>query len=158
MATSKDATEQIRKQAASFPDVTTGASCNQRSFKIGKSSFLFIGPGAKGQGFKAMFKLDVSMNQARELAEQEPDRFQVGATGWVTVRFSNDEPLAKKIWGKWLRESYEVCRDSKSSKTKKAVKKSSVKKTQKQTAKDVAARKKSPTKVAKKKSMVKRKR
>lgn len=158
MATPKDATERIRKLAASFPDVATGISCKQSSFKIGKSSFLFIGPGAKGQGFKAMFKLDASIAQARELAAKEPRRFEVGSTGWVTARFSDADPLPKKIWEHWLRESYDICRDPKSRSTNKATKKPAVRKTQKQTANDLAARKKTAGKATKKKSTPKRKR
>ena len=98
MTKSKDATELICKKAVGFSNVDTGTSCNQSSFKIGKRSFLFIGPGAKGIGHKAMFKLDGSIPQARKLAEKEPERFQVGSTGWVTARFSDDKPLPKSIW------------------------------------------------------------
>ena len=105
MARSIDPTEPIREKAASFPEVAQGTSCNQSSFKAGKGAFLFIGPGAKGVGFKAMFKLDHSMSQARKLATKEPDRYEVGSTGWVTTRFTADEPLPKSIWEKWLHES-----------------------------------------------------
>ena len=41
-----------------------------------------------------MFKLDRSMNHARELATSSPDRFEVGSTGWVTTRFTAEEPLS----------------------------------------------------------------
>ena len=128
MAKSKDATELIRKKAASFPDVQTGTSCNQSSFKVGKVSFLFIGPGAKGVGYKAMFKLDRSMKQAVELAKSDPDHFQVGSTGWVTARFANDTPLPKRIWEKWLKESYEICCGTTKATPKKSTPKKSVKK------------------------------
>ena len=53
-----------------------------------------------------MFRLDASMRRAEELAAERPDRFEVGKTGWVTVRFSDDEPLQKSIWQKWVEESY----------------------------------------------------
>ncbi|NNE33766.1 MAG: MmcQ/YjbR family DNA-binding protein [Rhodothermales bacterium] len=108
MANTSDPTEQIRNQAAAFPAVARGTSCNQSSFKTTKRSFLFIGPGPKGKGFKAMFKLDASMPQAEELATQQPDRFEVGSTGWVTTRFTAEEPLPKELWKKWLQESYEL--------------------------------------------------
>ena len=107
MARSKDPTDAIRRQAATFPDVAEGTSCNQSSFKAGKGTFLFIGPGPKGKGFKAMFKLSASMPQAQKLAAESPERFEVGKTGWVTARFTAEEPLPKRIWGKWLAESYD---------------------------------------------------
>jgi hypothetical protein len=108
MARSKDPTDAIRRQAVTFPDLAKGTSCTQSAFKVGKGAFLFIGPGPKGQGFKAMFKLNASMPQALKLAAESPDRFEVGSTGWVTARFTAEEPLPKRIWGKWLVESYDV--------------------------------------------------
>jgi hypothetical protein len=108
MTDSKDPTDAIRRHAATFAGVAKGAACNQSSFKVGKGTFLFIGPGAKGLGSKAMFKLEASLPQARKLAAQQPERFEVGTTGWVTARFTAEEPLPKAIWGKWLAESYDV--------------------------------------------------
>ena len=55
-----------------------------------------------------MFKLSASMQQALKLAAEDPERFEVGSTGWVTARFTAEEPLPKRIWGKWLAESYDV--------------------------------------------------
>lgn len=106
MAEGSDPTEPIRNMAAEFPEVAKGTSCNQSSFKTTRASFLYIGPGPKGRGFKAMFKLDESMAQAKELAESQPERFEVGNTGWVTTRFTAEEPLPDSIWKTWLEESY----------------------------------------------------
>lgn len=108
MAAAEDPTGAIRRQAMTFPGVEKGASCNQSAFKAGKRTFLFMGPGPKGVGFKAMFKLKSSMPQAQKLATQHPRRFEVGATGWVTARFTAQQPLPRRIWGKWLAESYDV--------------------------------------------------
>ena len=113
MAKSIDPTEAIRQAAADFPEVAKGTSCNQSSFKAGKGTFLFIGPGAKGIGYKAMFKLKGSMDQARALAEEQPSRYEVGKTGWVTTRFSADDPLPSTIWESWLEESYALTVGSK---------------------------------------------
>ena len=108
MSMDSDPTDPIRTKAAAFPAVAPGTSCNQSSFKVGKRAFLYIGPGAKGRGFKAMFKLDESMPEALELATAHPDRFEVGSTGWVTTRFTAEEPLSKAVWENWLQESYEL--------------------------------------------------
>ena len=108
MGRAQDPTDPIRRRAVTFPAVAKGTACNQSSFKAGKGSFLFIGPGAKGQGFKAMFKLDRSIPMARELAAKDPDRFEVGSTAWVTTRFTTEKPLPKTIWEKWLKESYDL--------------------------------------------------
>ena len=110
MSRSQDPLAAIRLQAMTFPDVRTGTSCSQSAFKVGKGTFLFLGPGPKGQGFKAMFKLKASMPEAHKLAVQDPKRFEVGSTGWVTVRFTAEEPMPKRIWEKWLSESYDVTR------------------------------------------------
>lgn len=107
-----DPTLPIRNRAAAFPAVAPGTSCNQSSFKVGKRAFLYIGPGAKGRGFKAMFKLDQSMPQAKKLASTQSDRFEVGSTGWVTTRFTAEEPLPPSVWEEWLQESYELASGS----------------------------------------------
>jgi len=108
MANSQDPTDAIRRRAITFPGVGKGASCTQSAFKAGKGTFLFIGPGPKKVGFKAMFKLRASMPQALELAAEHPKRFEVGTTGLVTARFTSEEPLPKQIWEKWLAESYDL--------------------------------------------------
>lgn len=128
MARAKDPTDPIRRKAAAFPAVDKGTSCTQSAFKSGKSAFLYIGPGTKGQGFKAMFKLDRSMPQARKLAAVDPDRFEVGSSSWVTTRFTAEEPLPKSIWEKWLKESYELSCDSGSKAKKTTVEKTGRKK------------------------------
>ncbi|MEQ9617000.1 MAG: MmcQ/YjbR family DNA-binding protein [Phycisphaerales bacterium] len=99
-----DPTEPIRVKASEYPGVDKGTACTQSSFKANKKAFLYIGP--QGGRFKAMFKLDKSIPQAEKLAAEKPDEFEVGKNGWVTARFSAEKPLAKRIWGKWLDESY----------------------------------------------------
>lgn len=108
MGVSQDPAEAIRRHAMTLPGVSQGASCTQSAFRAGKGTFLFIGPGPSGVGFKAMFKLEASMPQALKLAAQRPDRFEVGATSWVTARLTAEEPLPRRIWGEWLAESHAV--------------------------------------------------
>ncbi len=103
-----DPTLPIREAAAAFDNVVTGTSCNQNSFKTPTGSFLFIGPGRRGVGYKAMFKLRTSLSQAEELARSTPGRFEVGSTAWVTARFTDEDPLPQAVWEPWLKESYDI--------------------------------------------------
>ncbi|MEN8151628.1 MAG: hypothetical protein ABFS86_17565 [Planctomycetota bacterium] len=105
MPATKDPTNALKKAAAAVPDVVEGTSCNQASYKLGKKAFLYVGPGPKGVGYKAMFKLGASREAAAALAKSEPKRFEVGKGGWVTARFTAEEPLPKEIWSRWLEES-----------------------------------------------------
>ena len=109
MSKSSDPLEAICKKAMAYPGSIKGESCNQFSFKASKGKFLFIGPGPKDQGYKALFKLDKSIAQAKSLAEKYPGHYKVGSSGgWVTVRFSDEKPFPKSIWEKWLNESYKL--------------------------------------------------
>ncbi len=106
MPAAKDPTRALKEAAAALPDVVEGTSCNQSSYKAGKKAFLYVGPGPKGIGFKAMFKLEASAEEARNLAAGDPERFEVGTGNWVTARFTAEAPLPKKLWSKWLEESH----------------------------------------------------
>ena len=100
----KDPTDPIRQKASRYPGVVEGSACTQSSFKVGKKAFLFI--GMQGGRYKAMFKLQESLPEAAKLAETDPACFEVGKFGWVTARFSADNPIPKRVWEKWLDESY----------------------------------------------------
>ncbi len=137
MARAEDPTLAMREQAAA---VEEGTSCSQASFKVGKTAFFYVGPGAKGQGFKAMFKLQRSIPQAEKLAAKAPDRLQLGSNSWVTARFTSERPLAKSVWTKWLRESYNLAQLGPAKKTGA--------KTGAKTAKKTAPKRKAKKKVA----------
>ncbi|MEM7236066.1 MAG: hypothetical protein AAF517_28125 [Planctomycetota bacterium] len=159
MAARTDPTEALCAMAAEFPEVDSGTSCNQSAFKTKKVAFLYVGPGAKGEGFKAMFKLDGSRDQAAKLAKEQPDRFALGVGQWVTVRFTAEKPLPKSIWSKWLKESYELsCGGTKKKTAKKAAtkKKTAKKKAAKSTTVKKAAKKKAAKKKAAKKKTAKK--
>ena len=106
MPGAKDPTKAMKEAAATLPNVVEGTSCNHTSYKAGKKAFLYVGPGTNGIGYKAMFKLEVSLKEAKDLAKSEPERFELGVGNWVTTRFSAEDPLPKKIWSSWLKESH----------------------------------------------------
>ena len=103
-ASKKDPTEPIRLKASRYAEVDEGTACTQSSFKTREGAFLYI--GEQGGRYKAMFKLQTSMSEAARLAKQDSNHYDVGSTAWVTARFSADEPMPKKLWEKWLDESY----------------------------------------------------
>ena len=106
----KDATQAIRLKAGGYPDAEEGTSCTQTSYKTGKKAFLYI--GQQGGRHKAMFRLEKSLPEATKLAKKEPGNYGAGSMGWVTVRFTDDEPMPKKLWEKWLGESYKLAAGS----------------------------------------------
>ena len=106
MSASNDPTKALMDAAAAFPDVVVGQSCNQSSYKVGKKAFLYVGPGPKGIGYKAMFKLGSSLQAAEDMSKRDPDAIDIGVGNWVTARFTSEKPLAKTIWSRWLKESY----------------------------------------------------
>ncbi|MEL6110156.1 MAG: MmcQ/YjbR family DNA-binding protein [Planctomycetota bacterium] len=147
-----DATQAIREKAAAFANVDQGTSCTQSSFKTGGKAFLFI--GEQGGRYKAMFKLDRYRLQAEKLAHDNPDDYQVGSSIWVTVRFSDQKPLPKRIWSKWLDESYRMTVSPNPSGQKRTKKNKTAKKTtagNKKTAKKTAKKKRATASAVKKK-------
>jgi len=103
---STDPTEPMRLKASQYDGVAEGTACTQSSFKRGKKSFFFC--GQQGGRYKAMFKLKDSREEAAKLAAHHPDDFQVGSNIWITARFSEEAPLPREQWEKWLDESYEL--------------------------------------------------
>jgi hypothetical protein len=103
-ASKKDPTEPLRVAASEYPGVDQGTACTQSSFKAAKKAFLYV--GEQGGRFKAMFKLQASLAQATELGRANPADVQVGTGGWVTSRFSAEKPMPKRLWKRWLDESY----------------------------------------------------
>ncbi len=103
-----DPTAAIRMKAGQYVGVDEGTACTQSSFKSGKKAFLYI--GEQGGRYKAMFKLKESIPEAIELADEYPNDYQVGNQGWVTARFSVEEPMPQDLWERWLDESYTLSR------------------------------------------------
>ena len=98
--------DEIKNKAREYTDVEEGTSCSQTSFKTNKKAFLFI--GEQGGRYKAMFKLEASKEEAISLAKKQPDNYQAGSGVWITVRFSEEEPVPKERWQQWLEESYSL--------------------------------------------------
>jgi hypothetical protein len=66
MPRTKDPTEIMRARARKLADSVEGASCTQTSFKRGKKAFFYV--GEQGGRYKAMFRLQASLPEAKRLA------------------------------------------------------------------------------------------
>jgi hypothetical protein len=97
----------LRSAALGYPEVQEGLACagtsaEKRTIKVKNKAFLFLGTA------DVMFKLRESLAEAAELAAKEPDRYKVGAHGWVTVTIGNGKSLSEKRVAKWIDESYRL--------------------------------------------------
>ena len=72
MPKTTDPTALMCEAARGFDEVVEGTSCTQTSFKRGKKAFFYV--GEQGGRFKAMFKLEASMEDAEQRAG--------GVLGW----------------------------------------------------------------------------
>ena len=94
----------LRKFALRLPDAEEGVACKgtpleARTFKIGKKAFLFLRPK------EARLKLGASLKDAAKRASKEPDRYVVGASGWVLLKFDDaTDPL--DVFTRWVSESH----------------------------------------------------
>jgi hypothetical protein len=97
----------LRPIAMSFPEAEEGVACKGTAiecttFKSRNKAFLFV--GAK----EIRLKLQTSIAEAAMLAAKEPDRYQAGKIGWVTVRLHPGEALPIDILERWIDESYRL--------------------------------------------------
>jgi hypothetical protein len=100
-------TETLRKVALRYPEAEEGVACEgttaeKRTVKARGKAFLFLGVTS------AMLKLRESLAEAADLAAAKPDRYCVGAHGWVTVTFGDTESPAMDLLVRWVDESYRL--------------------------------------------------
>jgi len=97
----------LRPIAMRCPETEEGVACKGTSiecttFKARGKAFLFV--GAKD----IRLKLQASLAEAAKLAMKEPDRYQAGKIGWVTVRLHPGDALPIDFLERWIVESYRL--------------------------------------------------
>jgi hypothetical protein len=102
-----DALEALRAMASRYPDVEEGIACKGTAAecvtcKVNQRAFLFLRSAA------VMLKLKESVGEVESLAGKEPDRYNAGAGGWVTVRRPTEGPLPMDVMERWIGESYRL--------------------------------------------------
>jgi predicted DNA-binding protein (MmcQ/YjbR family) len=105
-AAGSDPAQALRRFALRYPEAQEGVSCSKSAFRAGDKAFLFV--AMEDHPHTAMVKLRESQAEAATLASKEPGRYTVGAHGWVTVTFSDDEPPPLDVLERWIDESYRV--------------------------------------------------
>lgn len=97
----------LRQAALKYPEAEEGIACagtslEKRTIKVRNKAFLFLGAA------DAMLKLQESIPEATKLAEGEPTRYKVGASGWVTIKFDGENALPLDVLTRWIDESYRL--------------------------------------------------
>ena len=99
--------ETLRAAALRYPETVEGVACEgtpieKRTIRAGGKAFLFLGRG------DVMVKLAESTDEVARLAAEQPGRFNIGARGWVTVKFSAEQPPPFDLLERWAGESYRL--------------------------------------------------
>lgn len=99
--------EVLRQAAMQYPEAVAGIACagttlEKQTIKVRNKAFLFLGAN------DAMLKLSDSLTVATELAATEPNRFKVGAHGWVTITFVEGQSPPNAPLKDWVSESYRL--------------------------------------------------
>ncbi len=97
----------VRGLARGFPEAQEGVACagtaaEKRTVHVRKKAFVFLG------ATEAMVKLRESLPEALHLAAKEPNRYRVGALGWVTVTIENGDAAFLELLERWIDESYRL--------------------------------------------------
>jgi hypothetical protein len=105
-ASREESVKTLRASALRLPETTEGVACKgtvleRCTVKARNKAFLFV--DATG----ARLKLRESLSEAAELASEDPQRFKVGANGWVAVTFG-EKAVPARILKRWIDESYRL--------------------------------------------------
>ncbi|MCI0376268.1 MAG: MmcQ/YjbR family DNA-binding protein [Gemmataceae bacterium] len=97
----------LRKFALQYPEAVEAIACKGTAlecsaFQARAKTFLFLSDA------DLRVKLLASLAEAAELATEEPDRYHVGAHGWVKVTLRSDQSPPQGILERWIDESYRL--------------------------------------------------
>ncbi|MCI0637696.1 MAG: MmcQ/YjbR family DNA-binding protein [Gemmataceae bacterium] len=97
----------LRKIALAYPEAEEGIACKGTAlecatFKARNKTFLFLGAA------DLRVKLSESLSEAVKLQAKEPNRYKVGAHGWVAVVFGSDKSTPIDVLERWIDESYRL--------------------------------------------------
>ena len=79
---------------------------DDRTAKVGRKVFAFLGSAAPGAEPRVSLKLPASAEQALTLACCEPTGYGLGRAGWVTVELAAADAPPLEVLLDWVEESY----------------------------------------------------
>ena len=105
--TSRETVMALREFALKMPGAYEDFPWGERVVKVNKKIFVFFGVDEdidKGVNFGV--KLPTSNDDALNFPFTKPARYNLGKSGWVSVRFSPDEDPPIELFERWIGESY----------------------------------------------------
>jgi predicted DNA-binding protein (MmcQ/YjbR family) len=79
---------------------------DDRTAKVGKKVFAFLGPAEPDDHYRIALKLPDSVEQALALACCEPTGYGLGRASWVTIEVAAAECPPVEVLLDWVEESY----------------------------------------------------
>jgi predicted DNA-binding protein (MmcQ/YjbR family) len=79
---------------------------DDRTAKVGRKVFAFLGPAEVGDGYGISLKLPESAEQALALGCCQPTGYGLGRASWVTIRVGADDCPPLEVLLDWVEESY----------------------------------------------------
>jgi predicted DNA-binding protein (MmcQ/YjbR family) len=104
---SRETLAALREFALGLPEAYEEFPWGERVVKVNKKIFVFLGVEAdadKGVNFNV--KLPVSNADALNFPFTMPSRYNLGKSGWVSIRFPPDEDPPVDLFRGWIKESY----------------------------------------------------
>jgi len=97
----------LRGHALSLPEAWEDFPWGEPVAKVGKKVFVFFGP-ASAQSLSLSVKLGPSLAEVSLLPFVQPTGYGLGKAGWITARFTADEPPLLGWLQGWISESYRL--------------------------------------------------
>jgi predicted DNA-binding protein (MmcQ/YjbR family) len=105
--TSRGAKQALREFAMNFPGAYEEFPWGESVIKVNKKVFVFLGAVEDfDKGVNFTVKLPVSGDDALNFPFTRPSGYNLGKSGWVTVRFPPDEEPPVDLFERWIEESY----------------------------------------------------
>ena len=107
MPTSRATILTLREFALNFPGAYEDFPWGERVIKVNKKIFLFLGLESEwDKGVNFGVKLTHSNEDALNLEFIRPSGYNLGKSGWVSVRFPPNEAPPLDLFKRWIDESY----------------------------------------------------